>query len=138
MKEQDKKSRQQGGFTLVEIMVVVVIIGMLAALVGQNVLFQQGEAQVGTAKADLASISAAVQLYALKQGRIPEMEDLITPDDNGHAYLPDFTEEPLDPWGNPYLIRELQGHLNFEVISYGQDGDEETEDDLSSKKKARN
>ena len=137
MKEQQKKQRQQGGFTLVEIMVVVVIIGMLAALVGQNVLSQQGEAQIDTAKADLSSIDTAVQLYAMRKGRIPEMEELITPDDNGQAFLPNYEEEPNDPWGNPYIIRGLDGRLNYEVISYGPDGDEDTEDDLSSKKKAR-
>ncbi len=130
------KTCLQRGFTLVEIMVVVIIIGMLAMLVAPSVLGQQAEAQVEKAKTDLNTIHETIALYLLKHNRVPDSLDaLIVEDERGMVYLEGYEEAPQDPWGNAYEIRSLEGYRKYEVISYGQDGEPDTDDDLSSMKK---
>jgi len=130
------KTCRQKGFTLVEIMVVVVIIGMLAALVAPSMLGQQAEAQIEKAKTDLVSIHGVIEMYALRNNRIPDsIDELIVEDESGMTYLEGYEEAPEDPWGNAYEIRVLEGYRKFEVISWGQDGEPDTDDDLSSMKK---
>ena len=136
MRHSTRNGRCERGFTLVEIMVVVVIIGMLAGLVAPAVLSHQADAQLSTAKADIATIHQAATYFRMKVLKTPTMEELITKDSNGEAYLPGYDEEPIDPWKNPYVIRELEGRT-FEVISLGPDGLEDTEDDLSSDRKGK-
>ena len=126
------RSRRQAGFTLVEIMVVIVIIGLLAAIVSPNVLGLSDDAKIEKAKADLRVIADTVKIY-LVQGRgaqLPSMETLTTPDEKGKVWLDSISE---DPWGNEYTIREGERRGDFEVVSSGPDGSEGTEDDLSSK-----
>jgi general secretion pathway protein G len=124
--------RRQGGFTLVEIMVVVVIIGILGALVVPKLLGRTGEARVTAAKTDIAAISQALQLYKLDNQRYPTTEQglvaLVQKPTSGPAangwkeggYLPKL---PKDPWGNPYqyLNPSLHGS-EFDVFSLGADG----------------
>jgi len=127
---------RQQGFTLVEIMVVVIIIGMLAALVAPSVLGQQAEAQIEKAKTDIHSIHGAVELYILRNNRVPDsLDELIVEDEKGNVMLPGYEEAPQDPWENAYEIRALEGHRKFEIISYGPDGEPDTDDDLSSMKR---
>jgi general secretion pathway protein G len=129
-------TRKDRGFTLVEIMVVVVILGMLATLVLPNLLGSQEVAQQKKAITDLQQIHKAGELYYLQNpGKIPTIEDLIREDENGQAFLPGYENAPQDPWGNPYEIFQLQGTRNFAVFSRGPDGTEDTDDDLRSDKK---
>ena len=91
---QDKK-RRQSGFTLVEIMVVIVILGLLATIVGSNVLGQADDARITTATTGAKNIYGAAELYLLKKpGRIPTLEDLTEPDDKGRTYLQGDTSTP--------------------------------------------
>ena len=126
--------RSEEGFTLVEIMVVVLIIGMLAGIVGPAILARQGEAQIDTAKAQIVGINDAAEMYMLRNPGIPTLEDLCTPDEKGESYLKlKFDGDlPTDPWGNEYVIEELGGR-NFDVRSFGPDGEDGTEDDISIK-----
>ncbi|MHC5066027.1 MAG: type II secretion system major pseudopilin GspG [Planctomycetota bacterium] len=135
MKIREGQNRLQRGFTLVEIMVVIVILGLLVAIVAPNVLGSQSEAELGIAKTTIKSLEDQVKQYAIFNRRIPTMEDLLEEDEKGRTYLEGYTEPPDDPWGNAYEIRELEGRLKFEVISYGPDGEPDTEDDLSSMRK---
>lgn len=124
------------GFTLVEIMVVIVILGLLATLVVQNVVGASDEARATKAQADVKAIAAAVNLYRSKKGRLPEsLQVLAEKDDKGFSYL---EELPQDPWGNDYLLVEGNTPREFEVISMGLDGAQNTDDDISSKSRKEN
>lgn len=130
MQNRNDRTRQ-GGFTLVEIMVVIVILGLLATIVGTNVLGARDVAEVKKAQTDIKQIQDTVSLYMTVNStrRIPTLEDLTTPDKNGKVWLMGIAE---DPWGSEYVIREGD-RGDFEVLSFGPDGDEGTDDDISSK-----
>jgi len=121
------------GFTLVEIMVVVVILGLLATMVATNVFTVSETADESKAKTDLKLIHDGVKTYKLLNRRLPEsLDELVEPNEKGQSILESL---PDDPWGNPYVLVEGETSRTFEVISWGPDGDEETEDDLSSREK---
>ncbi|MBK8976842.1 MAG: type II secretion system protein GspG [Planctomycetes bacterium] len=116
------------GFTLVEIMVVVVIIGLLAMLVTGNVLSSAEDARIEKARSDCASIYSECELYSLRHaGRLPSLEDLTTPDDKGRIAIKMDTK---DPWDHEYIIRQGDDNRSFIVMSMGPDGYEDTEDDI--------
>lgn len=123
----------EGGFTLVEIMVVVVILGLLATLVVQNVVGASDTAREKKAQTDVATIANAVRSYRVNNGKYPDsLEVLAQKDDRGRSELEDL---PKDPWDHDYILREGDRPNQFEVISMGPDGSENTEDDISSKPK---
>ncbi len=123
----------QAGFTLVEIMVVIVILGLLVTLVAKNVVGASDEARETKAKADVATIAGAVRGYRAKNGKLPEsLEVLATKDDRGRS---EIEELPKDPWGHDYILREGDRPTEWEVISMGPDGSDGTDDDISSKMK---
>ncbi len=112
------------GFTLAELMVVIVIIGLLATLVVPNVVRKFFVAQNVKAKSDIVAIAQAIDSYAVENnGRYPEsLEALVTPDANGHTFL-DQETVPIDPWGNPYVYEPPgPGQPKPRVISYGKNG----------------
>jgi general secretion pathway protein G len=116
--------RRRSGFTLAELMVVIVIIGLLATLVVPNVVRKLFVANVAKAKSDIVAISDAVTGYAIENGgRFPDsLEVLVQPDTSGHTFLQQETV-PKDPWGNEYIFEPApSGSQNFRVISYGKDG----------------
>ena len=112
------------GFTLAEMMVVIVIIGLLATLVVPNVLQKFAFASRGKAKADLTQLESALTEYNLANGgKWPDSLDaLVTPDVNGHTYIKG-TKIPKDPWGNEYMYDPPEpGRPEARVYSYGKDG----------------
>src|SRR6185503_10726317 len=114
----------RAGFTLAELMVVIVIIGLLATLVVPNVVRKLFVANVAKAKADIVSISEAITGYAIENGgRYPDsLEVLVTPDANGHTFL-DMETVPKEPWGNEYIYEPAPSNSQkFRVLSYGKDG----------------
>lgn len=137
MRSTEPRPRRERGFTLVELMVVIIILGLLATVVAPNVIRHLGKAEETKAETDLKAIDSAINLYFITNRRMPKMVDLTTPDKKGESYLKDFEEgqEPKDPWDNPYVIREGDKPGKWEVISWGPDKSEGTEDDISSKKK---
>jgi general secretion pathway protein G len=114
----------RSGFTLAEMMVVIVIIGLLATLVVPNVISKIATAFAGKAKADIIAIETALKDYAIQNGgKYPDsLEVLVTPDANGHTFL-EGKKLPKDPWHNEYQYdAPSPGHPEPRVYSYGKDG----------------
>jgi general secretion pathway protein G len=114
----------RAGFSLAELMVVIVILGLLATIVVPNVFSYLSKATVTTAKTDIANLEQAIDSYAINNmGKAPDSIDvLIQPDENGNTYLKGYTEVPLDPWKNPYFYVPPSGNQPYRVGSYGKDG----------------
>jgi general secretion pathway protein G len=120
-----KFDRRRAGFSLAELMVVIVIIALLATVVVQNALPYLFKSQRTVAAADITAITTALDTYAINNGgKLPDTLDvLVTPDENGNTYLKDQTSVPLDPWKNQYVYEPPRsGSSSFRVISYGKDG----------------
>jgi len=124
-------ARAQRGFTLIEIMVVVVIMGVLAALVVPKLLSRTGESKVAAAKVDIATVMQALKLYKLDNQRYPTTEQglqaLLTkpttgPAANGWKTGGYLEKMPKDPWGNPYQFLSPGVKGEVDVFSYGADG----------------
>jgi general secretion pathway protein G len=116
--------RHRGGFTLAEMMVVIVIIGLLTTLVVPNVLERFARAARTKAKVDIAHIVGALKEYAMSNGgKYPDsLEPLVSPDVNGSTYL-DSTKVPRDPWGHEYMYdAPSPGQPLPRVYSYARDG----------------
>ena len=124
--------RRQQGFTLIEIMVVVVIISVLIGLVAPNIMGRVDEAKVTAAKADIATMSQALDMYRIDNGHYPGTEQGLqalvqkpsgSPEPkrwNPSGYMKK-KEVPKDPWGNEYqYLRYPDGR--FDLLSYGADG----------------
>ena len=118
------------GFTLLEIMVVVVIIGLLAAIVVPNFVGNIDKAAISRAKQDIRGIETALNLYRLDNFRYPTTSDglqaLVT--NPGEAAAPNWKAQlrklPIDPWNHPYQYAYPGQHGEFDVFSYGADGQE--------------
>jgi len=127
------ESRAEAGFTLVEIMVVVVILGLLATLVVQNVMGASDTAREKKAMSDVRTIADAVRMYRVNNGKLPDSLDVLaTKNEKGRS---EIEELPKDPWDHDYILHPGDRPNEFEVISMGPDGSENTEDDISSKAK---
>jgi general secretion pathway protein G len=121
-----REGENERGFTLIEILVVVVIIGLLIGLVAINLIPQAEKARRTTAYAQMKSIEEALDLFRLENGRYPTTEEgleiLVSPPGGKEPYLKGG-KLPKDPWGNPYVyIRPGPGGKPYDIISYGADG----------------
>lgn len=111
------------GFSLIEIMVVVVIMGILAALVVPNVMDRPDQARAIAARQDVASIQQALKLYRLDHGRYPTVEqglDILAGGPDGKSRYMDRV--PRDPWGTPYQYLNPGVRGEVDVFSLGADG----------------
>ena len=115
------KLRTQGGFTLAELMVVIVIIGLLTTVVVPNVLQRLDTAKTQKYKTDISALDSAVTMYIMNnQGRLPEsLEELVEEDINGNTYIKQTTV-PKDPWGLEYRF-ESMGGSKYRIWTEGAD-----------------
>jgi general secretion pathway protein G len=128
------RRRARQGFTLVELMVVIVIIGLLATVVAINVLPSQDKAMIGKARADISTLEQAIETYRLDNLTFPDAQSglqALTAPPAGLARPERYREGgyirrlPEDPWGNAYQYRRPSAHGGqFDVFSYGADGKE--------------
>lgn len=128
-----KRLNNRGGFTLIEIMVVIVILAMLAALVGPKLMGRTDDAKITDARVQIKNIETALKLYKLDNGSYPTTEQglgaLVTKPTVGvipnsykdGGYL-ESKKMPKDPWGNDYLYVSPGEHGDYDLFSYGADG----------------
>jgi general secretion pathway protein G len=118
------------GFTLIEIMVVVVIVGLLATIVATNVFPARDSAELKKAASDVRSIADTIGTYMVVNGArvTPTLDELRNRDKKGRRWLDGATQ---DPWSHEYLIRD-RNEQGVVVVSCGPDGIEGTEDDITS------
>ena len=121
--------RRSRGFTLLELMVVVVIIGVLAALIAPEVLSKIGTAKATAARTDIASIMTALKTYKLENGRYPSQDQgldaLVTKPSSGPVsehWTPQLDKLKNDPWEHPYQYANPGTHGEIDVYSFGADG----------------
>jgi general secretion pathway protein G len=117
-----------GGFTLLELLVVLGIIALLATFTGPVVLGYLGQARTDTARAQVAAISTALELYALDNGTMPSQEmglsALVTAPQNGGAWHGPYLKRKeglIDPWGRPYNYKFPVSNGRAEVYTLGRD-----------------
>jgi general secretion pathway protein G len=116
------------GFTLLELLVVMVIIGLLAAYVGPRYFSQVGKSEVKLARAQIDALDKALDQYRLDTGHYPSSEEglaaLVARPANETKWDGPYLKKgvPLDPWGRPYLFKNPGEHGEFDLLSYGKDG----------------
>jgi general secretion pathway protein G len=117
------------GFTLLELLVVMVIIGLLAGFVAPRYFAQVGKSRVKAAKAQIDALDKAIEQFRLDVGRLPSTEEglaalQVAPQGVTNWEGPYLKKDvPLDPWGHPYVYAQPGTHQNdFDLLSYGRDG----------------
>jgi general secretion pathway protein G len=121
-------NRYEKGFTLLELLVVVVIIGLLAAYVGPKYFSQIGKSEQAVAKSQVEAFSRALATYRLDVGDFPTTEQglaaLVAKPEGVVKWNGPYLDRavPNDPWGRPYTYRNPGSHGDFDIVSLGKDG----------------
>ncbi|MFH0771644.1 MAG: type II secretion system major pseudopilin GspG [Candidatus Omnitrophota bacterium] len=137
--EKMRFSRERGsltGFTFVEILLVVVIIGILASMILPRFVGRSEQARQAAARADInASIATALDMFELDNGQYPDkLDDLIvTPSSAINWNGPYLKKKPTDPWGREYIYKLTADKKDYELVSYGKDGVAGGVDDISNR-----
>lgn len=125
------RMRGEGGFTLIEILVVITIIALIMSLVGPRVLNYLGESKVKAAKIQIQSFGSALDLFNLDTGRYPSTAEGLTALVQSPGTITAWNGPylkggvvPSDPWGKAYVYRSPGEHGPYDIMSYGSDGQE--------------
>lgn len=116
------------GFTLLELLVVMVIIGLLVGYVGPRYFSQIGKSEVKTAQSQIQSFSKSLDMYRLDAGIYPTSEQglgaLVQKPANEAKWNGPYLQKaaPADPWGHPYVYKSPGEHGEYDLLSYGKDG----------------
>ena len=116
------------GFTLLELLVVMVIIGLLAGIVAPQYFAQLGKSNAKVARAQIESLGLALDQYRLDVGQYPTTEQGLTSLRKQPQQLPRWQgpylkrDVPMDPWGRPYLYQAPGSHGEYDLVSFGADG----------------
>ena len=136
-----RSSNKSNGFTLIEVMVVILIIATMAAVVAPTIFGQQETAQIKKAAIDIQQLESALERYKLSTNMLPTteqgLEALVTAptiDPIPRTYPQDgiIKRLPVDPWNNPYVLLNPGEIGRFDIYSLGPDGIEGTEDDIGN------
>ncbi|MEQ1601807.1 MAG: type II secretion system major pseudopilin GspG [Methylophilaceae bacterium] len=120
--------RKHSGFTLLELLVVMVIIGLLVGIVAPRYFNQLGASEVKTAAAQISALTKALDVYRLDTGHYPTQENglqaLTIAPNNESKWRGPYIEKavPQDPWGQPYQYRVPGEKREYDLYSYGKDG----------------
>ncbi len=120
--------QQQTGFTLLELLVVMVIIGLLVSYVAPRYFNQLGQAEIKAARAQISALSKALDIYRLDTGHYPSQEAglqaLVASPGNERKWNGPYMEKdiPPDPWGQPYIYRIPGNQKEYDLVSPGRDG----------------
>lgn len=122
--------RTTRGFTLVEIMVVVMILGLLATLVVTNVQHSADDAKLAKAQTDTRVLAGAVRMHYVACGQLPTLAELAEPDGKGRRAIDELVR---DPWDRDYVLQPGQAPGEFVVLSPGPNGTVGDDDDIRSR-----
>jgi len=132
-------NNKQTGFTLLEIMVVIVILGVLASMVVPNLMGNKDKADRQKVVSDVVALENALDMYKLDNGVYPSTEQGLealveqpsgTPEPRSYREDGYIKRLPQDPWCNDYILNSPGEHGKIDVLSVGQDGEEGTDDDI--------
>jgi general secretion pathway protein G len=119
----------RAGFTLLELLVVIVIIGLLAAYVGPKYFQKLGKSEVTIARAQIEGLEKSLAMFRLDVGRYPSTEEglaalMAAPPTAGAKWNGPYLDKalPMDPWGNPYQYKAPGSKNEYEIVSLGKDG----------------
>ncbi|WP_413700720.1 type II secretion system major pseudopilin GspG [Psychromonas sp. KJ10-10] len=135
------KNKKQTGFTLLEIMVVIVILGVLASLVVPNLLGNKDKADRQKVVSDVIALENALDMYKLDNNTYPTTEqglEALQSKPSGSPEPRSYPEDgyikrlPEDPWGNEYVLNSPGEYGKIDILSVGPDGEEDTDDDIGN------
>ncbi|TDF36432.1 type II secretion system protein GspG [Alteromonadaceae bacterium M269] len=136
-----KLNRAQSGFTLIEVMVVLLIIGIMASFVAPQILGNQQEAQLKKAAVDIQQLESALEMYKLRSNNFPTTEqglDALVSLPTSEPVPRNYPEDgfirrlPQDPWGNDYQLISPGELGKIDLFSVGPDGEPGTDDDIGN------
>jgi len=139
--ESVKKNVNQKGFTLIEVMVVIVILGVLASLVVPNLMGNKDKADIQKVKSDVVALENSLDMYKLDNGIYPSTEQGLealvskpegTPEPRYYREDGYIKRLPQDPWGNEYILNNPGEFSKIDILSVGPDGEEGSEDDIGN------